>query len=255
MNLNRELSERIEDLERDGLIIIKNVIPKKECDHIITRMDTEAYYSHSELMWQIRTDPRILSIFQTIWNTHDIITGYDGIGVKRANSPNGLQWHVDQDPFNIQGRACLQGILAITESNITQFALGSHLYHQKLTKTCTEPQDWQFINIDENMIHTFQKIQPKLNKGDIIVWDSRLTHRVVARENKNKRIVAYLSFSPLSYADKPTLELRKKLYNIGASTTHWPHRVTQRVENKLHPPRKQYDECPDIVKRLIDGKI
>ena len=251
MFFNRQLSQQLQVIERDGVIVVKNVFTKIDCDKIISRLG-EGSHAHSKLMWKIRTDPRVLDIFHKLWLTKDIITGYDGIGITKSSS-KGLDWHVDQDPFNNPGKACVQAILAISKTDVTEFAIGSHLYHQELTQSCDRPQEWQFININEDSLKSFKKFKPKLEQGDMVIWDSRLTHRVIPKDNLlEKRVVAYLSFAPLSFADKETLEKRKMMYNLGVSSTHWPYRIIKR-HDKFRPPLKSYDNASDDIKRLVDG--
>jgi hypothetical protein len=83
-------------LEEDGVCIRRAVLPAEEVESLCmeARRNTHA---HSELMWRLRADPRIVAVFSQLWGTDELITSFDGIGCRLAGGDWQLDWHVDQD--------------------------------------------------------------------------------------------------------------------------------------------------------------
>ena len=233
------------ELETEGFVVVRNVVDKKTCLEFAERARRGETHAHSDLMWQIRSHPSVLKCFQQIWNTEKLISGYDGIGVGFANE---LDWHTDQE-FKSQNCECVQSLLALTTAESTEFVNGSHLKHaQSMTKTNIPENTWQFqyIAVEEDA----EISRPQLYPGDLVIWDSRTTHRVCA--SKKERIVVYLSMVPITFASNSVLSLRRQYFEDGISTTHWPHIIVDRGGMR-HLPTESYEEIPVQWKQLIDG--
>ncbi|BEI92616.1 uncharacterized protein CcaverHIS019_0502440 [Cutaneotrichosporon cavernicola] len=99
------------DLERDGYVVVPNVIPEEECaafreaalewlesfpygfkrddrstwaDEHLPFGTTGGLYNryavnHEAFVWRIRTQPGILDVFNQIWGTDDLIASFDGM--------------------------------------------------------------------------------------------------------------------------------------------------------------------------------
>lgn len=225
-----------------GFEIYKNVLCPYKCKQYMERAKNGEAYAHSDLLWDIRTNNNVLSCFENIWNTKNLITGYDGIGMGR---PRNLDWHTDQS-FVSDTCVCVQGILALTFSNATEFVIKSHELHKDVIKEKKYDGKWQFQNIDLKKEYAIYK--PTLFPGDLLVWDSRTFHKVSSKNYE--RVVAYLSMVPKHFASCDTLEKRIKYYNDGIATTHWPHLIINRGANNIKPSL-DYDHSPTSIKNLI----
>ncbi|WWC91493.1 uncharacterized protein L201_006439 [Kwoniella dendrophila CBS 6074] len=99
------------DLERDGYVVVPNVISKESCEDFqksawewlesfpygFNRNDKSTWTSehlpygvtgglynrysvnHEDFVWKIRTEPAIIKIFEQIWGTQDLIASFDGM--------------------------------------------------------------------------------------------------------------------------------------------------------------------------------
>lgn len=107
------------DLERDGYVVVPNVIPQKSCDEFIAsawswlegfpygfdRNDLSTWtadrlpfgqdrglynrYSvnHEDFVWKIRSEPGVVATFAAIWGTEDLIASFDGMNVSLPVNP------------------------------------------------------------------------------------------------------------------------------------------------------------------------
>lgn len=107
------------DLERDGYVVVPNVIPQKSCDEFIDsawswlegfphgfKRDDLSTWTASHLpfgqerglynrycvnqedfVWKIRTEPGVLATFAAIWGTKDLIVSFDGMNVSLPLNP------------------------------------------------------------------------------------------------------------------------------------------------------------------------
>ncbi len=194
--------------------------------------------AHSDIVWQLRTDPRITDIFEHIWETSDLVVGFDGVG-HRKKSERGfaLPWHVDQDESHPDGVQCYQSILAIEPSNEQTGTIcvlpKSHKHHKALAKRLGDGSGgWEFLQLPKNDRIFRQCLPPipvQLQVGDLFIWDSRTAHRVTKPQNtRTERMVVYLSYVPRSFCSDATRKQRLHAYRHGISSTHWPHRFVDR---------------------------
>lgn len=246
------------NLEEDGVCICKQVISKQEAIAWAKTAVTNVH-AHSALMWRIRTDERIVAIFSNLWGTRDLITSFDGIGHRAPYDSWELDWHVDQDRCEDMC-VCVQGLVALSYSSAatggTQFALGSQVHHAESMRMLKPGRRrWQFVPLASEMLTGFKKRQPSLKPGDMLLWDSRVAHRVLPpRVADTERTVAYVCMTPLRLAAPRTLARRRDSFCKGVASTHWPHLFCERRGENQVPPWS-YADSPEMVRLLVDGNV
>lgn len=212
----------LDKLKRDGYIVIKKAIKKPELKFKNLKKDTR---THSLIMWNIRKS--LKKYFKQIFNTDNLAASFDGnlFGYCEA-----IGWHVDQNlsrDINIQ---YVQGVLALKPSYSTHLLVGSHKYFNSLAiRNCDKLNPtWESYNIplsDAIWRRGLNIETPKLDAGDLLIFDSRLVHSV----SKNKyRSVVYVSMMPRNHILNQVERLRLKGFLEGWQTTHWCDRFIKR---------------------------
>jgi hypothetical protein len=203
-------------MENDGYIIIRDAIkyPALRLRHL--RKDSRV---HSSTMWKLRLETK--KHFAKLWNTNDLVCSFDG----RTLDTNSfvLPWHVDQNSTHENSLTCVQGVLALTHSKATQLLVGSHKYFESMSHRCTSnnPYEWESYEIPDNDYiwnKGLKVVTPNLNPGDLLIFDSRILHRVI--EHK-QRTVVYISMVPRKNVSNLIRRLRRKAYEKNYITTHW----------------------------------
>ncbi|KAK4611586.1 hypothetical protein CLAFUW4_12679 [Fulvia fulva] len=101
------------DLERDGYVVIPNIIPQSSCENFVEqawqwlesfphgfkRDDRSTWtaehlpsghrnglynrycVNHEDFVWKIRAEPNIVKVFEQVWGTDDLIASFDGMNV------------------------------------------------------------------------------------------------------------------------------------------------------------------------------
>lgn len=94
------------------------------------------YYEagHWESAWNIRTDPAVISIFQDILCTKDLVVSFDGscwMPKEAKYRSDGIWTHSDQAPNKV-GFHCYQGFVSLTHNKERTLVVydGSHMLHQ-----------------------------------------------------------------------------------------------------------------------------
>lgn len=229
------------------------------------KTDATASCAHSDLLWRIRQCDEVRRVFADVWSVDvdALCAGYDGAHYRAPNDKGlVLDWHVDQDGTHGPGRVCVQALLALTAVNAstggTLLLPTSHAWHTDLVPSRERPlqDEWEFEHVDENDA-VFSKcpspVQPSLLPGDLLVWDSRLVHRVVPPTDPlSERGVVYLSMVPATWMDARTRRMRRAFYDAGVATTHWVTRCVDRGGPR-HPPSRPYATSSFTIQRLVDG--
>lgn len=240
------------ELRECGYTLIRSVVSSWQCRKWRETADAHPAecHAHSRLMWDIRTRRRaLLKVFASFWGTSELIVGFDGIGHRRPGETFELDWHVDQNSLHEEGSedgcACLQGILALSEMDErtggTELLRGSHRMHAAIMARSGHEEaedDWEYYPIagNDEAFRDCGAVRPTLSPGDLLLWDSRLVHRVVAPSSPTERMVAYVSMTPRRFATEEVLSKRRRAYELGISTTHWPHRFVERGEEAYTRP-------------------
>lgn len=242
-------------LKEDGFTVIKNVLDYEKCNYYkqIILNNPEEQHGHSKTMWEIRLDT--VNVFESIWNTNDLITGFDGVGVRKKGECWNLEWHVDQTK-KTDDCICVQGILSL--GNIDETTGGtcllrkSHKMHEEWITRQFSEDEWQYQSMEQYVTDNLEVIQPKLGFGDVLVWDSRTTHKVrEPTDDTSTRIVAYLSMVPSYFASDYTIEKRFNAAKKGIVSTHWPQYFVDRNSRQASIEQDVFDEN---ILSLIVGK-
>lgn len=200
--------------------------------------------AHSEQMWRLRTEGAVRAVFQEVWGGEkDLISSFEGVTWKqRGGKGLELGYHVDQQLPPEEGKQCVQAIIALTPSGEerggTALLPRSHVEYASVLKRNSAPKrrGWQFFNVDDRD-PVFKRcpppVQPLLNAGDMLLWDSRLVHKVPSAKNERKeRVVAYVCMTPRKFASRSCIRRRRDAYMKQESSTHWPHIFVRRGKNE-----------------------
>lgn len=203
---------------------------------------------HQYFAWYLRTRPKIINIFQEIWDTKDLVVSFDGC----CYIPSGLNkkdkiWtHTDQASNNSE-LTCYQGLVSLTSNEKTTLIVyeGSHLLHAEYFKDKSKSStNWNLIDHE-----TLDKIKDskkliKVNSGSLVIWDSRTFHQNCYGTESEERLVQYLSYLP-KYSPKNTkaMQLKRLKYFLEKRTTsHWAYPI--RV-NSLQP--QTYGDASKLI--------
>ena len=224
-------------MDYKGYIIIRNTIkyPSVKLRHL--KKDERV---HSKIMWKLRFE--VKKHFEKLWNTKDLVSCFGGNVIDSDGWV--LPWHVDQNQTHGNYMTCVQGILALSESNATQLVSGSHKYFQSMSYRCTSknPYEWEYYEIP-NTDYIWKKglsiVTPHLNPGDLLIFDSRIIHRVIPQK---KRSVAYISMVPRRFISNLIERQSKKAFKKNLTTTHWCEKLIVTGEDKPLQNDLKYNE-------------
>jgi ectoine hydroxylase-related dioxygenase (phytanoyl-CoA dioxygenase family) len=286
-------------LDHYGVCVVKNVLDEKECNDIVMGMassfshitsnmeipfnvsDIKTWktldslfpvrnmlYQHwglgmDQYVWDVRCNPKIISVFEKLYDTKDLLVSFDGIGFGLPPELSGKGWfkenwyHIDQSPLK-SGKQCIQSWVNGFDTNEGDATLVclvySHHFHEELKVLFPDiKDDWCPIK-DTSFYKSRGCIELRIRcpKGSLVLWDSRLVHyggQVLRdRKNINFRAVIYLCYTPRSLITeanrKKKIETFHKRGKLGSkrTTNHWPHR------GKMFPetPRLWNNPIPNI---------
>lgn len=199
---------------------------------------------HSQHLWDIRQNPKILKIFSMIWNCEpeDLLVSFDGMaflpppevtGIGFA-SPNSKNYHLDQSlerPYfdGIQGFVTAYDI---DEGDATlSFYESSHKQISNFIDDFGIKHSSDWVPFDSTEVAFFadrcKEVQMKCPAGSLVLWDSRLVHTpmkpIKGRKKDNTRCIAYLSYSHKDRISEESLERKIEAYENMYTTNHYAH--------------------------------
>ena len=224
-------------MDAKGYIIIRDAIKYPSLKLRRLKKDPRV---HSKTMWKLRFE--VKKHFEKLWNTSDLVCCFGGNVIDSGNWT--LPWHVDQNSTHGNQIRAVQGILALSNSNATQLLAGSHKYFQSLSyrRTSKKPYEWEYYEIPDHDFIWKKGLNietPQLNAGDLLIFDSRVLHRVIKH---NKRSVAYISMVPRKFLSNLIERLRKKAYKRNNYTTHWCEKLMINGADKPIQSDLEYNE-------------
>lgn len=223
LNTNVLSGEDLEFWNKNGYIIIKEAISKKDCEDTqraiwdYLKMDPnnkETWYtrhenqrglmlnfSDHETLNKNRFSPRIRKAYEQLYNTTKIYKTIDKvsfnppetIGFNFLGSP--LHWDTSLSQPITFG---LQGLLYLTDCGPEDGAF--HCvpgFHNEITQwlNSLEPNE----NPRDKAIKTLKPKPVIGNAGDFIIWNNTLPHCATPNKGKTPRMVQYLTYLPEDY--------------------------------------------------------
>lgn len=186
-------------------------------------------FGQSDFMWNVRLHPNVKGIFETIHQTTDLVTSFDGFSVffsKKQKNPKPW-WHIDQHPEN--PRMCVQG--AYNFLPVTADSAGLTVVPRSHTNwtPATLPKkavDWIPICDDPILSGGVKLIIPE---NSFVLWNSRLIHANVGMTAETRpptlnRLTCYVTYLPRAWRSAQVLEAKVSAYKTGDATSHWAHR-------------------------------
>lgn len=215
--------EDLQFWDKNGYVIIKNAIPKKDCEDTqnaiweYLKMDPynkETWYnrhenqkglmlnfSDHETLNKNRFSPRIKKAYEQLYNSDKIYKTIDKVSFNPPETENftfmGSPLHWDTSlkqpiPFG------LQGLLYLTDCDVNEGAF--HCvpgFHNEIKHWLDELKPNE--NPREKAIKTLEPKPIIGNAGDFIIWNNALPHCATANKGKNPRMVQYLTYLPDDY--------------------------------------------------------
>ena len=242
-------------LERNGYVVISNVLSDLEIEHALElfhkwrnsvedfdrihkEIDPHGIIKHhesgqQEYAWFLRTLPRIIMIYKLLWGTDALSVSFDGSCYipKECSKKDNIWTHTDQAP-NTKGLACYQGFVSLTtnQERTLRVYKGSHLLHEKYfeERGINSSKNWQLI--DKNYLKTISHLKRnlKIEKGSLVLWDSRTFHQnQYGSPRSEERIVQYLCYLPRDGKKNTESQKQKKMkyFRERRMTSHWPYPV------------------------------
>ena len=218
---------------------------------------------HSQFIWNLRQNPKIVEIFATIWECkpEDLLCSFDGASfhlpsevTKRGNFHD-FWYHTDQN-FTRPDFECIQSWVTgfdVNEGDATlAFIEGSHLLHREFQKQFEIEIKKDWIRTKNEHLEFYRSRGLKEQKivcsaGSLVLWDSRTIHcgvpQMKIREKPNYRCVVYICMTDRKRATAAALKKRQKAFEETRMTTHWPHKPILFAKN----PRTYGNPLPEVV--------
>jgi hypothetical protein len=281
-----------------GVCIIKNVLNELECNKIIQGMCSDfshitqklkpqfdinnpvtwstldnlfpidgMLYQHwglgqSQVVWDIRTNDKVIDVFRRIYSTSDLLVSYDGIafGVppeKQFNNGtllserqyknkfyNDDKWHFDQS-LTRPNFECIQGWInafdTSLEDSTTAIMIYSNKYHNiyanhlKTQNISLDSSDWIRVENTECFVKCgCIPYRVEASKGSLVLWDSRTLHYgskpILGRAFPTYRMLIYLCYTPALLITEAKRKRKVEIFyqkgkkDQGRMTNHWPHK-------------------------------
>lgn len=203
---------------------------------------------HAQYIWNLRQNPKILKIWSEFWGVkaEEMLVSFDGCSIhlppettnKGWARPNKRWLHTDQS-YTRNEFECVQSWVTANEVNEGDATLtvleGSHAYHGEAAKKfgIVDKGNWNLLSDEQFDFYVKEKkcrqVCIRCPKGSIVFWDSRTIHSgreaEKTREKPNLRCIAYLCYTPRSFATEKALEKKKKYFEEKRMTSHWPHAI------------------------------
>nr|QYA18863.1 oxidoreductase [Clandestinovirus] len=228
--------------------------PNTFCNGIISQHGV----GQSTFLWYLRLLPSIRSIFETIWNTTELLVSFDGANAFRPYTYN-TKWktttspwvHIDQNPFRQPGRHAVQGMVNLVDSKDGDGGFfcfpQSHLTvfeewaKEELGKQGSSKAKFFALEKQDGYARIMtgcKELNVRAKAGDFVLWDSRLAHwnlagtnhRIFDATQPSKGLIragAYICMTPKSKVlpnERDIVISRRKVgVKDGVTTNHWPH--------------------------------
>ena len=192
----------------------------------IDQNSTKYQVAHTPFNWYIRTRKGVVDPFKKQWNLSMLTSSFacprlwNGAPYEKSWGRRGF--HVDQDPNSDIRGYC--GYVSLTNNRLSGIEVipKSHRLHHEI-KEHPVPQDpWANAAGHTSICWDVENGKPQksvkvfLKAGDMLLYDSRLTYRLIHSEEE-------IFHLPVSYHPEPESNPdRIEAYNLSVGTTNFP---------------------------------
>ncbi len=187
----------------------------------------------SDFQWGLRTNPNIISIWQRLHGTKELVVSYDGFSVFLTRQQKPRFWlHIDQNPkdelYSIQGA---YNFLPVGENDAGLVVVPES--HR--TFNIDVDKQYQFITIDPADDHASRAVKLLIPRNCFVLWNSKTIH---ANEGMTKpknvelnRLTSYICYFPKEQRSEEVLQQRLAGYKNADNCGHY----ATRHDVKRHP--------------------
>jgi hypothetical protein len=240
---NQEIIEYIEEFNK-----WMDSIP--DSDHLHSIIDHHGIFKyfqvgHQRFAWLLRTNPKVLNVFKSLWDTNELVVSFDGCCYYPPDyKGQSSYWiHSDQSPIK-KGLQCIQSFVSLTSNKERTFVVyeGSHKLHEDHSNTYNmdNPSDWYPIKKEYVENIEDRKRILHVEAGSLVLWDSRTFHQnTCGPENCNEeRLIQYLCYLPKNNEknNEDMHNFRIKCFENLRTTNHYPYPVSP-----IHPQPYTYN--------------
>lgn len=188
-------------------------------------------YNH-QLLWDCRQTQRVYDAFVDVWGTERLWVSIDRMNFNLPPEPgfefkSFMHWDYDPDtdPQNVQG------VLAVndqTNDEVGGFVCVPQIFRDYHAWRGKQTGQWDWYRPDVSQL---PKVNVYLEKGDLLIFNSKLCHGIRQNKSKDKvRIAQYISMMPAQEDNADMREWRvqswreriaPKGYSLHGDPRHW----------------------------------
>ncbi|KAJ6079960.1 hypothetical protein N7467_009713 [Penicillium canescens] len=276
-----------DEFHQNGCVVIKDVISPERAEYYREKQLQwlkNMYFAygspHEKMAWEARTEPKVMEIFEKLWETNELISSFDGMNISlpRRKDLNWSPWpHCDQNQ-NRKGMQAVQGLLNYAPNGPNDgglmFMKGSSKLFDEFFKHKREsfdhedapPPEIEFMDLvlfSQKDVKWLEEqgcelIKVNMEPGDFVLWDSRTMHYARLPEGNQIRHVQYICMTPRRFATSEALELKKQCFESFTGATHWPHcNIRPTKEKPIHDgkvcpkDRNEPFEKPEVTDTVL----
>lgn len=194
-------------------------------------------FGNSDFMWHVRLCPKIIKIYELLYNTENLKVSLDGFSLFVSSEQKSKSWlHTDQNPenkiYSVQGA---YNFLPV-EENSAGFVVVPNS-HKTYNPKIKGKGDWVIFEKNKQGFENLEKESVKLliPENCFVLWNSRTLHANTGMNKKRgekifrfDRLTCYITFLPSDFVpDKEKEALfrkRKEAYLKCETTSHWANK-------------------------------
>ena len=276
-------------LDTNGYVVIQNILEKNDYDDIFQTFKSEWnelspefdfekkstwkmenieplhsgwYYGmvnghgfgQSDFQWKLRTHPNILSIWEQVHKTKELVVSFDGLSLFISKTQEGIMYHTDQHPkddlYSVQGAYNFLKV-GLVDSGFVVVPRSHKTFQTHYSS------DYKFIVVDEEDPHLLDAVHLQIPENCFILWNSKTIHSSIGMETEKhcfNRLTSYLCYFPKSLRDETTKQQRIQGYYNGDNCSHYAihHQVKGNPQNqKKLKPTLENGKIPENRMALI----
>lgn len=188
-------------------------------------------YNH-QYLWDARQTPRVHQAFADVWGTEKLWVSIDRMNFNLPPEPgfvfkSFMHWDYDPDtdPQNVQG------VLAVNDQldeDVGGFVCVPELFRNYAEWRREQPDNWDWYRPD---VSQFQFVNVYLEKGDLLIFNSKLCHGIRQNRSRDKvRLAQYISMMPAQEDNQALRDWRIRSwserlapegYSLHGDPRHW----------------------------------